>query len=233
MKISNLSGTFVNVIAIVVGSGLGLLLGEKLPERFKKTVIQAIGIFTFLIGGSMMLKADNFIIVFLSLILGGITGEALRLEDGLNNLTERLKGKVSPNSPRFTEGFITATLIFCVGAMTVVGSIREGLTGDGTLLYTKSLMDGITSLTLASGLGMGVMLSAIPVFLIQGSLTLLGSRLSFLMGTSYINNLTSVGGLLIIGLGFEILEIKKIKVLNLLPALVYAPLLVYIVSLFK
>ncbi len=233
MKINNLSGTFVNVLTILVGSGLGLLFGEKLPERFKKIVIQAIGIFTLLIGGSMMLKSDNFIIVFLSLILGGITGEALRLEDGLNNLTERLRSKVSPNSPHFTEGFITATLIFCVGAMTVVGSIQEGLTGDGTLLYTKSLMDGITSLTLASGLGVGVMLSAISVFLIQGSLTLLGSRLSFLMGTSYINNLTSVGGLLIIGLGFGILEIKKIKVLNLLPALVYAPLLVYIVSLLK
>ncbi len=221
------------MLTILVGSGLGLLFREKLPERFKKIVIQAIGIFTLLIGGSMMLKSDNFIIVFLSLILGGITGEALRLEDGLNNLTERLRSKVSPNSPHFTEGFITATLIFCVGAMTVVGSIQEGLTGDGTLLYTKSLMDGITSLTLASGLGVGVMLSAISVFLIQGSLTLLGSRLSFLMGTSYINNLTSVGGLLIIGLGFGILEIKKIKVLNLLPALVYAPLLVYIVSLFK
>ncbi len=233
MKISNLNGTFVNVLTILVGSGLGLLLGEKLPERFKKTVIQAIGIFTFLIGGSMMLKADNFIIVFLSLILGGITGEFLRLEEGLNNITEKLKSKVSPDSPHFTEGFITATLIFCVGAMTVVGSIQEGLTGDGTLLYTKSLMDGITSLTLASGLGVGVMLSAVSVFIIQGSLTLLGSSLSFLMGAAYINNLTSVGGLLIIGLGFEILEIKKMKVLNLLPALVYAPFLVFILSIFK
>ncbi len=180
-----------------------------------------------------MLKADNFIIVFLSLILGGITGEFLRLEEGLNNITEKLKSKVSPDSPHFTEGFITATLIFCVGAMTVVGSIQEGLTGDGTLLYTKSLMDGITSLTLASGLGVGVMLSAVSVFIIQGSLTLLGSSLSFLMGAAYINNLTSVGGLLIIGLGFEILEIKKMKVLNLLPALVYAPFLVFILSIFK
>ncbi len=233
MKISNLSGTIVNVITVLVGSGLGLLLGEKLPERFKNTVIQAIGIFTFLIGTSMMLKADNFIIVFLALIVGGITGEALRLEEGLNTLTERLRKKVSPNSPHFTEGFITATLIFCVGAMTVVGSIQEGLTGDATLLYTKSVMDGITSLTLASGLGIGVMFSAVSVFLIQGGLTLLGSSLSFLMGASYINNLTSTGGLLIIGLGFEILGIKKIKVVNLLPALIYAPLFVYIVSLFK
>ncbi len=233
MKLSNLNGTFVNVITVLAGSGLGLLLGERLPKRFKDTVIQAIGIFTFLIGTSMMLKADNFIIVFLALILGGITGEALRLEERLNDLTERLRKRVSPNSPRFTEGFITATLIFCVGAMTVVGSIQEGLTGDATLLYTKSVMDGITSLTLASGLGIGVMFSAVSVFLIQGSLTLLGSSLSFLMGASYINSLTSTGGLLIIGLGFEILGIKKIKVLNLLPALVYAPLFVYIVSLFK
>ncbi len=233
MKIGNFSGTFVNVLTVLAGSGIGLLIGGKLPERFKSVVIQAIGIFTFLIGTSMMLKADNFVIVFLSLIAGGITGEALRLEEGLNKLTEKLRTKVSPDSNRFSEGFITATLIFCVGAMTVVGSIQEGLTGDPTLLYTKSVMDGITSLTLASGLGIGVMFSAVSVLVIQGGLTLLGGALSFLTGAAYINNLTSVGGLLIIALGFEILSIKKIKVLNLLPALVYAPLFVYIVSLFK
>jgi len=229
----HLSGTIVNVITVITGSALGLLIGGRLSERFKTVIIQAIGLFTFLIGTSMMLKADNFIIVFLSLILGGITGEALKLDEGLERLTDRLKSKVSPDSPHFTEGFIMATLIFCVGALTVVGSIQEGLTGDATLLYTKSVMDGITSLTLASGLGIGVMLSAVSVFVIQGSLTLLGSELQFLMEKPYLNNLTATGGLLIIALGFELLGIKKLKVLNLLPALVYAPLFVYIASLFK
>ena len=228
----HLSGTIANTITVILGSGLGLLIGEKLPERFKKIIIQAIALFTFLIGTSMMLKADNLIIIFLSLIAGGITGEALKLEEHLDNITARLKKRISPNSKNFTEGFITATLIFCVGAMTVVGSIQEGLTGDATLLYTKSLMDGITSLTLASSLGIGVMLSAVSVFVIQGSLTLLGSSLQFLMAGPYLNAITSAGGLLIIALGIDLLQIKKLKVLNLLPSLVYAPLFVYVASLF-
>ena len=228
----HINGTIVNTITVIVGSAIGLLVGERLPERFKKIIIQAIALFTFLIGASMMLKADNLIIIFLSLIAGGITGEALKLEEHLNNITERLKKHISPDSKSFTEGFITATLIFCVGAMTVVGSIQEGLTGDATLLYTKSLMDGITSLTLASGLGIGVMLSAVSVFLIQGSLTLLGTSLKFLMSGPYLNAITASGGLLIIALGLDLLQIKKLKVLNLLPALIYAPLFVYIASFF-
>ena len=219
-----MKGTIVNVVAVIVGSSIGIFVGDKLPERFRAIIIQAIGLFTFLIGTSMMLKGENFIIVFLALILGGISGEALRLEAHLTSVIERLKSRVSPDSPHFVEGFITATLIFCVGAMTVVGSIREGLTGDATLLYTKSVMDGITSLTLASSFGVGVIFSAGSVLVIQGSLTLLGSKLQFLANPAYINNLTSVGGVLIIALGFELLHIKKIKILNLLPALIYAVL---------
>ncbi len=228
----HINGTIVNTITVITGSALGLLIGERLPERFKAVIIQAIGLFTFLIGTSMMLKSNNLIIIFLALIAGGVTGEAFRLEEHLNNLTDNLKKRISPNSKTFTEGFITATLIFCVGAMTVVGSIEEGLTGNATLLYTKSIMDGITSLTLASSLGIGVMLSAVSVFIIQGSLTLLGSSLRFLMSGPYLNSITSAGGLLIIALGFELLGIRKLKVLNLLPALIYAPLFVYIATLF-
>jgi len=225
-----MKGTIVNTITVIIGSGIGLFVGEKLPERFKDVIIQAIGLFTFLIGASMMLKEKSFIVVFISLILGGVTGEAFQLELHLDNVVKRLKERVSPDSSHFTEGFITATLIFCVGAMTVVGSIQEGLTGDATLLYTKSVMDGITSLTLASSMGIGVMFSAISVFAIQGSLTLLGSKLQFLTNPAYINNLTSTGGILIIALGLELLHIKKIKVLNLLPALVYAPILTFFIK---
>jgi len=225
-----MKGTIVNVIAVIVGSSLGIFIGDKLPKRFKAVIIQAIGLFTFLIGTSMMLKGEHFIIVFLALILGGITGESLRLEAHLTSVIERLKSRVSPGSPHFVEGFVTATLIFCVGAMTVVGSIQEGLTGDATLLYTKSVMDGITSLTLASSFGIGVIFSAGSVLVIQGSLTLLGSKLQFLTNPAYINNLTSVGGVLIIALGFELLKIRKIKILNLLPALVYAVLFTLLVK---
>jgi hypothetical protein len=179
----------------------------------------------------MSIKGTNLIPIFLSLILGGITGEFLKIEQRLNNLMEHIKSKVSPNSPHFVEGFITSTLIFCVGAMTVVGSIQEGLTGDATILYTKALMDGITSLTLASGLGIGVMLSSVSVLLIQGSLTLLGAKLQFLTKDIYLLNLTGLGGILIIGLGLEILGIKKIKILNLLPSLLYLPIFIFIFEL--
>lgn len=226
-----MKGTIVNVITVLVGSTLGLIIGERFPERVKHIVIQSIGLFTILIGITMIIKSTRFIEIFLSLILGSITGELLRLNEGLEHLMGKIKSKISPNSPHFVEGFITATLVFCVGAMTVVGSIQEGLTGDATLLITKSIMDGITSLTLASGLGIGVMFSAISVFVIQGSLTLLGSRLLFLTQDVYINNFTGLGGVLILAIGIELLNIQKIKILNMLPSLVYLPFVIYISSL--
>ncbi|BAL80467.1 DUF554 domain-containing protein [Caldisericum exile] len=226
-----MKGTIVNVITVLVGSTLGLIIGERFPERVKHIVIQSIGLFTILIGITMIIKSTKFIEIFLSLILGSITGELLRLNEGLEHLMGKIKSKISPNSPHFVEGFITATLVFCVGAMTVVGSIQEGLTGDATLLITKSIMDGITSLTLASGLGIGVMFSAISVFVIQGSLTLLGSRLLFLTQDVYINNFTGLGGVLILAIGIELLNIQKIKILNMLPSLVYLPFVIYISSL--
>ncbi|MGC9101225.1 MAG: DUF554 domain-containing protein [Caldisericum sp.] len=226
-----MKGTIINVITVLVGSTLGLIIGERFPERVKKIVIQSIGLFTMLIGITMIIKSTKFIEIFLSLILGSITGELLRIDERLEGLMVKIKSKISPNSPHFVEGFITATLVFCVGAMTVVGSIQEGLTGDATLLITKSIMDGITSLTLASGLGIGVMFSAISVFLIQGSLTLLGSKLLFLMQDVYINNFTGLGGVLILAIGIELLNIEKIKILNMLPSLVYLPIIIYISSL--
>lgn len=226
-----MKGTIVNVITVLIGSSLGLLIGGKFPERIKKIVIQSIGLFTILIGVTMIIKSTKFIEIFLSLILGSITGELLRLDERLEGLMEKVKSKISPNSPHFVEGFITATLVFCVGAMTVVGSIQEGLTGDATLLITKSVMDGITSLTLASGLGIGVMLSAVSVFVIQGSLTLLGSKLLFLTQDVYLNNLNGLGGVLILAIGIELLDIQKIKILNMLPSLVYLPLVIYISGL--
>jgi len=223
-----MKGTIINVITVLTGSSLGLLIGGKFPERIKHIVIQSIGLFTILIGVTMIIKSTKFIEIFLSLILGSITGELLRFDERLENLMEKVKSKVSPNSPHFVEGFITATLVFCVGAMTVVGSIQEGLTGDATLLITKSVMDGITSLTLASGLGIGVMFSAVSVFVIQGGLTLLGSKLIFLTQDIYLNNLNGLGGVLILAIGIELLNIQKIKILNMLPSLVYLPIVIYI-----
>lgn len=225
-----MKGTILNVITVLAGSSIGMAIGGRLPERLKHTIFQAIGLFTMLIGISMSVKGTSFLVIFLALMAGAITGESLRIEDRLNNIIEKLKSKMKGGSSTFTEGFITATLIFCVGAMTVVGSIQEGLTGDATILYTKSVMDGITSLTLASGLGIGVLFSSVSVLVIQGGLTLLGSQLQFLTQEMYLLNLTSLGGILIIALGIEILGIKKIRVLNLIPSLLYLPILVMIFS---
>ncbi len=225
-----MKGTILNVITVLAGSSIGMAIGGRLPERLKHTIFQAIGLFTILIGISMSVKGTSFLVIFLALMAGAITGESLRIEDRLNNIIEKLKSKMKGGSSTFTEGFITATLIFCVGAMTVVGSIQEGLTGDATILYTKSVMDGITSLTLASGLGIGVLFSSVSVLVIQGGLTLLGSQLQFLTQEMYLLNLTSLGGILIIALGIEILGIKKIRVLNLIPSLLYLPILVMIFS---
>ncbi len=226
-----MKGTIVNTIAVIAGGTVGMLIGRRFPQKIREAIIQGVGLFTLLLGVSMILKSEDIIIIFISLILGIITGEALKLEEHLLNLLERVKSRVSPNSPKFVEGFITATLVFCVGAMTIVGSIEEGLTGNATLLYTKSLMDGVTSITLASGLGVGVVLSSISVFLIQGGLTLLGSNLQFLMTPLYINVLTATGGLLIIAIGFELIGIKKLRILNMLPSLFYAPFIMFIKSL--
>lgn len=225
-----MKGTLVNALTVIIGSSIGLLVGNKFKEKYRDIIFQAIGLFTILVGTNMLVKGTSLIPIFLALIFGAITGEGLRLDMRLNSLTEKFKSKVSKNTPRFTEGFITATLIFCVGAMTIVGSVQEGLTGDPTILYTKSIMDGITSLTLASGLGMGVIFSSISVLVIQGSLTLLGSQLQFLTKEIYLSNVTSLGGILIIALGFEILGIKKIKVLNLLPSLIYLPIFIFLFS---
>jgi uncharacterized membrane protein YqgA involved in biofilm formation len=233
VNIVNINGTIVNAVTVIIGSSIGMVLGGRMSERLKEIALQAIGLFTILIGITMVTKSQNYIDIFIALILGGVTGEALRLDTRLENLMENVKKRISPNSPHFVEGFVTATLVFCVGAMTVVGSIQEGLTGDATLLYTKSVMDGITSLTLASGLGIGVMMSAISVLVIQGGLTLLGSHLQFLTQQIYMNNLTGLGGILIVAIGFELLAIKKIKVLNLLPSLVYLPIIIYLTQLIK
>lgn len=225
-----MEGTILNFLTVVIGSTFGMLIGSKLPEKIKEVIFHAIGLFTILIGINMAVKGTEFLPIFIALICGGITGEALKLDTRLNIIVEKLKSKISKDSPRFVDGFITATLIFCVGAMTVVGSIQEGLTGDATILYTKAIMDGVTSLTLASGLGIGVLFSSISVLVIQGSLTLLGGYLKFLMQDIYLMNLTSLGGILLVGLGIELLAIKKIKVLNLLPSLVYLPIFVFIFS---
>jgi uncharacterized membrane protein YqgA involved in biofilm formation len=221
-------GSLVNALTVIIGSTIGLLAGNKLPTRFKSIIFQAVGLATLVLGMRMAFEVRNFVIFIFSLIFGAIIGEAIHLETRMEQLSEWLKARVRVKNERFTEGMITAFLIFCVGSMTFVGAINEGLTGDRTLILSKSVLDGFTSMVLASVYGVGVLFSVLPLFLVQGSLTLLAAPFQNLFSEVMIAQLTAVGGALILGIGLNLLEIKKIKTMNLLPGLVVVVVLTLI-----
>ncbi|OQY02916.1 MAG: hypothetical protein B6I20_06030 [Bacteroidetes bacterium 4572_117] len=213
-------GTIVNVSTVIVGSVIGILLKSKLPEKLIKTVFQALGLFTMVLGFIMASNADDFLIIVFSLVIGAVIGELLDLEKGINGLAEKLKGKIKLKDEKFSEGLLTAFLLFCTGSMTILGAFDEGMKGDPSLLITKSVMDGFAAMALASAFGVGVAFSVIPLVIYQGGLTIFAEYLGGLFTELMITELTAVGGILLIGLGINILEIKKIKIFNMLPALV-------------
>ena len=213
-------GSIVNATTVILGSVVGLLVRQALPERIKRIIFQAVGLATLVLGMQMALgDGVNFLVLIFSLILGGILGESVQLSARMDALGEKLKARLRLKSPRFTEGLVTAFLIFCVGSMTFVGALNEGLTGDRTLIFSKSILDGFTSMVLASVYGVGVLFSALPLFVVQSSLTLIGAQFHTLFPEALIVQLTAVGGALILGIGVELLEIKKLQTVNLLPAL--------------
>jgi uncharacterized membrane protein YqgA involved in biofilm formation len=214
-------GTVVNTGAILIGSAIGLTAGARLPEGIKVILMQALGLAVITIGLRMALEAQHVLLAIGCLLLGGITGELLRIEQRLEGLAEILRRKLRSNSGRFVEGFVTATLLYLTGAMTIVGSIRDGTVGDPSVLLLKSLLDGVASVALASSLGIGVMCSALPVLVVQGGITLLAAQLAFLSEPAVLDAINATGGLLILGIGINLLEIGRIHVGNLLPALLY------------
>ncbi len=215
-----MTGTFLNVITVLIGSAIGMLLKSKLPERLTKTVFQSLGLFTLALGFIMALKAGDYLIIVFSLVIGAIIGEILDLEKMINHLAGKMKKKIKIKDEKFSEGLLTAFLLFCMGSMTILGAFDEGMKGDPTLLITKSVMDGFAAMALASAFGIGVGFSVIPLLIYQGGLTIFASYLGGFFSEIMINELTAVGGILLIGLGINILEIKKIKIFNILPALV-------------
>jgi len=222
-----MKGTIVNIITVLVGGGFGLFIGNKLPDRIKKIAMEGVGLSSLALGFMLALKTDNIIIMVFSVILGAVVGEILKIEDFLEGVGEKIKRKIGSEGS-FTEGFITASLIFCVGSMAIVGAINEGLTGDATLLYTKSILDGITSIALSSTLGIGVLFSTLFILIYQGGLTIGASLVKTLLTPHTVNMITGVGGVLIIGIGLNILGLKKLKLSNFLPALIFA----FILSIF-
>jgi uncharacterized membrane protein YqgA involved in biofilm formation len=220
-------GTLVNTAAVIVGGTIGFFLKKSMPQRVTTIYFQSVGLFTLAIGISMVVKMDHILIVVSSLAIGSLLGEWINLESGAERLSEYLKKRFRIGSDQFSEGLITAFLLFCIGSMTILGTIQEGTGGSSDLLYTKSMMDFFSALLLASAFGFGVIVSAIPLLLFQGALTLLAMYAGSFFTPDIILGLTSVGGILLIGLGINILEIKKLRIINMLPALLVVALLLW------
>jgi len=226
-------GTIINAGAVVAGSSLGLLLKKGLPEKYTTIYFQAVGLFTLVLGIQMSLKISEPLLVVFSLIAGGLTGELCKLEERMNRFGDYLKNKFKRGNERFTEGLVTAFLLFCMGSMSILGPVEEGLTGNmSELLKAKSLMDGFSAMLLASALGIGVLFSTVPLLLYQGGITLLVVLIGKNIPDQYINEITVIGGILLIGLALDILNVKKLHILNLLPSLIYICLFLWISSLF-
>jgi len=216
-----LKGTLVNIATVVIGSLIGMAIGDRLSDRFKTAVLSCLGLGTLLIGIKLAVLSEHITLVIAAVLLGGVTGTLLDLEGKLEAVATWLKTGVRSDSATFVTGFVSASLLFCVGPMTVVGSIQDGTIGDASLLYTKSVLDGFASVALASGLGVGVLFAALTVLVVQGGLTLAGAALADLAGSQVIVEMSATGGLLILAIGLYLLEIKRLPLANLLPALVF------------
>ncbi|NMB53570.1 MAG: DUF554 domain-containing protein [Leptolinea sp.] len=235
-----MTGTLLNSAAIIVGAVIGIVLGTRLPEKLKQTVILTLGLFTLLYAIQLFLKTENAIVPLLSLLFGVIVGEWWDIDDRLVGLSSQLENRLLPtsstrgqNGGKFIRGFLSTALIYCSGPMAILGPIQNGLTGDISTLSVKSILDGFGSLAFASSLGIGVAFSSIPVLLYQGTISLFAVQVQALLNTSMINELTAVGGLILASIAIDsFLEIKRIRTANMLPALIFAPIIARLFQLF-
>lgn len=223
-----MQGTLVNVAAVILGSCIGVVIHSKLPQRIIEITFQGIGLFTIVLGVTMAAKTSNFLIMIVSIVTGSVIGELLNIEKAVNSFSEKIKSKAKLKNDTFSEGFITASLLYCTGSMAILGAIEEGLGGEPHLLLAKSVLDGVASIALASSLGVGVLFSAVPLLIYQGGITVCAGSLQHVFTESIIAELTAVGGVLLVGLGIRLLEIKQIKVMNMLPSLVIVVVLAYV-----
>lgn len=226
-------GTIVNAVAIVVGSFVGLFFKKGIPKQYNDTVMHSLSLAVILIGLLNALKAENILLLIFSLAIGSILGEFLRIENKLEKLGDyienKLKGTFSSKDNNISKGFVNASLIYCIGAMSIMGALESGLSNNHETLFAKSVLDGISSIAFTSSLGIGVLFSALSVFLYQGFITISASFLKQFLIASVITDMSAVGGLLIVAIGFNILEVKRIKVGNMLPA-IFIPLVFHILK---
>ncbi len=218
-------GTIVNALAIVAGALIGFFIKAGIPERFKIIIMQGLGLAVALIGVKMALKTNNELIVILSLVIGALIGEAIDLDRLLQKLGEKMNTLIGNGEGDFVKGFVTSSLVYCVGAMSILGALESGLTGQHKILFAKSTLDGISSIVFGSTMGIGVLFSSISVLLYQGTITLLAGSVKAYVSEPVMAEMTAVGGLLIIGIASNILEIKQFKIANLLPAIFIAALM--------
>jgi len=229
-----LTGTFINVGTVLLGTLIGVAVGSRLPERMQQRVMAGLGLLTGVLGISLALPPHNlnFLYVMGGVLIGGLVGEAIGIERWLERLGDRIQATVSrTGDSTVSQAFVTASLLFCVGPLTIVGSIQNGLTGDYQALATKALLDGFAAVALAAGLGWGVGLAAITILVIQGGLSLGAGAFDAVLRGQALAALISAGGVLILGISLKLLNLIDVKVGNFLPALVFAPALVGIVSL--
>ena len=226
-------GVIVNVITVIIGSCIGLLFKKGIPQRVSHAAMTGLGACTLYIGISGSLCGDNVLILIGSVVLGAIVGTLINIDGAINTLAQKVENKFKKEGQQVSiaEGLVSATLLFCVGSMTVTGSIQAGLTGDNSVLITKAMLDLVSSMMLASSLGVGVLFSAVSVFAIQGSLVLLAELIAPVMSVGAINEMTCAGSPLIIMIGTNLMGITKIKVADFLPAILFAPIMYNIVAL--
>jgi uncharacterized membrane protein YqgA involved in biofilm formation len=219
-------GTIVNCLTIIGGSLIGIAFKNGIPEKYNQTVMQAIGLSVILIGLKSALGCNDLLIIIISLALGSLAGEWIGIETYLNRLGNFLETKFSNSSTSFAAGFVTASLMYCVGSMAIVGSLESGLTGNHATLFAKATLDGIVGIILSSSLGIGVMFAAVPVLVYQGAITLAAGLLKPLLIPAVVSQMSATGGLLIVALGLNMIREKKLKVGNMLPA-IFLPLIYF------
>jgi uncharacterized protein len=238
-----MTGTIINVIAIIVGGALGTLLGGRLPDRLRQTIMAGLGLFVLAIGLQMFLKTANSLVVLASLVVGIALGEWWQIEEGIRWLGRELEKRIMPHNgtqedhqvrqERFVRGFFTASLLFCVGPIAILGSIQDGLNGNYQLLAVKSILDGFASVAFASSLGIGVLFSALPILLYQGGISLAATQIQPFFSNPMMSEMTATGGVILIAIAISsLLEIKPIRTGNFLPALIAAPLIVALLTAF-
>lgn len=223
-------GTIVNSISIIIGGIIGLLLKNGLKDRYKITVMQALALVVIVIGLMGAFKTEDVLLVIISLVLGSVIGEWLNIEKNLDKLGKWIEKKVGNTNTNFSKGFVAASLIYCVGAMAIVGALESGLAGNHQTLYAKSILDGISSIIFTSTLGIGVIFSSLSVLVYQGVITLTASLVKVFLTEGVIREMSAVGGILIAGIGINILEIKKLRIGNMLPS-IFIPFIYYLLVL--